>query len=52
MCPANGPRQTLTSVTLKSCSNKKPGYDVKHPLKILDVNDKNLELIQSLVQEL
>jgi hypothetical protein len=30
-CPANRPRQTLTSVTLKCWSNQKPGYNVMYP---------------------
>jgi hypothetical protein len=31
MCLANGPRQTLTYVALKSRSNQKPGYYVMYP---------------------
>jgi hypothetical protein len=32
--PANGPRRTLTSATLKSRSNQKPGYHVIYELKM------------------
>jgi hypothetical protein len=30
-CPANGPRRTLTSVTLTNRSNQKPGYYIMYP---------------------
>jgi hypothetical protein len=39
----------LTSVTLKSRSNQKPGYNVMY--NILARLDKNLEMIEPLVQE-
>jgi hypothetical protein len=41
----------LTSVTFKSRSNQKPGYHVMYPQDIRCTYDKNLEMIQPLVQE-
>jgi hypothetical protein len=51
-CPTNRPRWTLTSVTLKNWSNKKTGIMSCRCILIRCTHDKNLELIQSLVQEL
>jgi hypothetical protein len=53
MCPASAnPDKLLSSVTLKSWSNQKPGDNVMCPYYRRCTHDNNLEPIQSLVQEL